>query len=112
MNIKQSLLFIVLFPSNKVKQRLNTRKEASTMVYLNLKSWRGELPKKMNGKVFYTTKEATAYTGVSRATLYNYQSAGRLNKYHKGFSRTVYWSKDELDALQEMRPDQEKKQGN
>ena len=64
------------------------------------------MPTEMDGKIFYTTDEAVEYLGVSRATLYNLKDAGKLRQYRKGFSRTVYWSKDEMDALKEIRPDQ------
>ncbi len=57
------------------------------------------MPIEINGKIFYTTKEAAEYAGTSRATLYTLKEAGKLHQYKKGFSRIVYWSKEELDEI-------------
>lgn len=65
----------------------------------------------VNGNTYYSTDEACKYLGVSRETLHQMSKDGRLNKYRQGFTRTVYYSKEEMDSLKAVRkvePDEDR----
>jgi excisionase family DNA binding protein len=61
------------------------------------------VPKELEGSTYYTTQEACDYLGVSRETLNQMTKDGRLHKYRQGFSRAVYYHKDQLDELRRIR---------
>lgn len=61
------------------------------------------MPIEMNGETYYSTQEALKYLGVTRDTLNRMARGGRLSKYQKGFAKTVYYRKVELDSLLELR---------
>ena len=57
----------------------------------------------MEEKEYLTESEACALLGVSRGTLYNYVKNGRIRKYTRGITRRVYYSRAELERLNELR---------
>lgn len=67
--------------------------------------WRAYLTQ-TDGKEFLTPQEACEYLGVSRSTLERYAETGRITKYRRGIRREVFFKKEELDRLLEIRPDE------
>jgi excisionase family DNA binding protein len=61
------------------------------------------MPIEMDGETYYSTGEACSYLGVSRDTLNRMTKDGRLHKYRRGFARTTYYRKTELEALRSLR---------
>lgn len=55
------------------------------------------------GETFFSPKEASDYTGLTRQTLDAYTERGKLVKYKQGLARRVFFKKSELDALLEIK---------
>lgn len=65
------------------------------------------MPRIEGDETYMTTQEACDYLGVSRQTLNRYVNQGRVHQHKRGITRTVYYSKSELDRLSEIQPTEE-----
>lgn len=54
---------------------------------------------------YLNTNEACALLGVTRRTLERYAEQGRIKRYKRGISRTVYYKRSELNRLLEYHPE-------
>jgi DNA binding domain, excisionase family len=61
------------------------------------------MPTIINGESYLTSLEATERLQVSRQTLENLASEGRLKKYRQGIRRTIFFKESEVDKLLEVR---------
>lgn len=53
----------------------------------------------MTEKIKYSVSRSAKYLGVSRVTLYNWQTKGYITIWHRFDPDEVYIYKDDLDAL-------------
>jgi excisionase family DNA binding protein len=58
-------------------------------------------------KEYLTPEEACTYLGVTRRTLDRYADNKRIKRYRRGITRAVLFKRSELDALLQIRPDQD-----
>ena len=56
---------------------------------------------------YLTAEEASRHLGVTRRTLERYVEQGRIKKYRRGVRNMVFFKRAELDALLEIRPDEQ-----
>ena len=63
------------------------------------------MPLEIDSETFYSMKEACAYLGIARDTLYRRIHEGRLQKYTHGAKNRVYFRFSDLKALKELHPD-------
>ena len=58
------------------------------------------MPRRINGKQYYTTREACKYIGISRSTLYRYckEDSSHDAKYRDRNGWRL-WSEDEVEIL-------------
>ena len=57
-----------------------------------------------NEEEYLTTKQATAFLGVSAVTLGEYVKQGLIIKYEQRAPRRVLYKRSELQKLKEIRP--------
>jgi excisionase family DNA binding protein len=62
------------------------------------------MPIEINNETYYSVKEACAYLGITRDTLYRRINEGRLQRYTHGVKNRVYFRLADLDALRELHP--------
>lgn len=62
------------------------------------------MPVDIDNETYYSVKEALAYLGIARDTLYRRVNEGRLRKYTYGVKNRVYFRLTDLKALKEFHP--------
>jgi excisionase family DNA binding protein len=62
----------------------------------------------MNGETYLSTTETSEYLGINKITLTRYVKRGSLKQYKRGFGRTLYFKKSDVEAFKDetsrMRP--------
>jgi len=61
------------------------------------------MPTNINGEMYLTSLEATERLQVSRQTLENLVSEGKLKKYRQGIRRTIFFKESEVVKLLEVK---------
>lgn len=61
------------------------------------------MPIQIDGEVYYTTKEACSFLGVTRQTLDSYREKFNLKPRKRGFTTTNYYRLSDLEYIQSER---------